>query len=132
MTDATNKAGQFNKELVERKTYDKEAIWLPAFAVNHINAGQTMIDGKTFTDCVIEGPAVLMATENVSFDGCNMGVTTDAKNLLVQGLGPKLTGVVPFANTRFVRCRFIGVAYTGHPDFMKSIIDNVKINGGEA
>ena len=119
MTDTAQEKPGFNKALVEAKTYDKQPIWLPAMAVHHINAGQRVIDGKTFTDCLIEGPAVLMATDNVQFDNCNMGIASDPKTLLMKGLGDKVTGVIPFSNTRFVRCRFVGVAFTGHPDFMK-------------
>ena len=132
MTDAAPAKPAFDKALVERSSFEKTAIWLPAFAVHHINAGHDVISGKTFTDCVIEGPAVLMATDDVVFDGCNMGATKDARNLLVQAVGPKLTGVNPFANTRFVRCRFLGVAFTGHPDFIKQIAETLKIASADA
>lgn len=127
MTDATSTTVTIDKTLADRTSYEKEGIWLPALAMAHIQAGKTLIDGKTFTDCVIEGPAVLAATDNVTFDSCNLGVTSDGKNLLLQAIGPKVTGVIPFANTKFVRCRFIAIGFTGHPDFLKQIGENLKI-----
>ncbi|RZJ43243.1 MAG: hypothetical protein EON87_12650, partial [Brevundimonas sp.] len=58
MTDAAINP-TVDKALVERTSYEREAIWLPNLAVQHWNAGQTVIEGKTFTDCVIEGPGLL-------------------------------------------------------------------------
>jgi len=130
MTDAAPTL-TFDTTLAERTAYEKEAIWLPAFVMSHMQAGKNLIDGKTFTDCLIEGPAVLFATDNVNFEGCNMGVTDDGRNLLLQTVGSKVTGVIPFANTRFVRCRFVGVGFTGHPDFLKQIAENLQINSGD-
>ena len=60
MTDQTMSAEEAaGRALVARTSFEKEAVWLPSLAVQHWNAGETVIDGKTFTDCVIEGPAVL-------------------------------------------------------------------------
>ncbi|MGV9007906.1 MAG: hypothetical protein ACOH1H_14340 [Brevundimonas sp.] len=118
MTKTPTPAPGFDQALVDRAEFEKIAIWLPQYAVHHFNAGQAVIDGKTFTDCVIEGPALLMATDNVVFEDCNMGFATDPKSLLMQPVGPMVVGAVPFSNTRFVRCRFAMVSFTGHPDFI--------------
>ncbi|RZJ28629.1 MAG: hypothetical protein EON85_08595 [Brevundimonas sp.] len=130
MTDAAPITVTIDPTLAERATYEKQGVWLPAFAMGHIQAGKTVIDGKTFTDCVIEGPAVLYATENVYFDNCNLGITANGANLLLQTVGEKVTGVIAFSNTTFVRCRFVGIGFTGHPDFMKQISENLQIIGG--
>jgi len=126
MTDALPTL-TIDPSVAERTTFEKEAIWLPLFAMSNIRAGKGLIDGKTFTDCLIEGPAVLFATDNVNFENCNLGVTDSGQNLVLQTVGPKVTGVVPFANTRFVRCRFVGIGFTGHPDFVKQVAENLKI-----
>ena len=117
---------------VGRTTFEREAVWLPQLAADHLNADQYVIDGKTFTDCVIEGPAVLMATDNVIFDGCNFGVAENPRSLLMQPLGPRVIGAVAFSNTRFVRCRFALVGFTGHPDFLKSVEDGLNANRASA
>jgi hypothetical protein len=106
----TNPAG---RELVERDTFRNEAIWLPAMAAQHLNAEKFMIDGKTFTDCLIEGPAVLAIGEGVQFEGCNMGAASDIRTLLLTPRGPKVAGAVGFSNTRFVNCRFMQIGFTG-------------------
>lgn len=117
MTDKTDEP-TYNAELVERAEFNKVGFWLPTFALHFIRAGLNAIDGKTFTDCVIEGPAVMLAMGNVTFEDCNLGVTTNPRNLLVQGLGERMTGAIGVSNTRFVRCRFVGVGFSGHPDFL--------------
>lgn len=101
------------RAMVARTSFDKEAVWLPLLAVNHWNAGEMVISGKTFTDCVIEGPAVMAVMNGTVFDGCNMGVAANPQNLLLKPLGDKIVGAVGMAACRFVRCRFVQVAFTG-------------------
>ena len=82
MTDQTAKmspAEAAGRAMVARTSFDKEAVWLPVLAVNHWNAGEMVITGKTFTDCVIEGPAVLAVMNGTVFDGCNMGAAANAR-----------------------------------------------------
>lgn len=117
MTDAapTLSADEaFGRALVARTEFLKEAVWLPSLSVHHLNAGQTTIDGKTFTECVIEGPALMALVDGVTFDGCNMGVATDPKSLFYKGQGPVLIGTIAVADTKFIRCRFVQVGFTGH------------------
>ncbi len=111
MTDIMSEA--FGRELVARTAYEKEAVWLPLLAVHHLNAGEGVIRGKTFTDCVIEGPGLMAALDGVTFEGCNLGVAADPKSLFYKAQGPMLVGVVPFSQTRFIRCRFVQVGFTG-------------------
>lgn len=111
MTDIMSEA--FGRELVARTTFEKEAVWLPLLAVHHQNAGEPIIRGKTFTDCVIEGPGLLAALDGVTFEGCNLGAAADPKSLFYAAKGPVLVGVTPFSQTRFVRCRFVQVGFTG-------------------
>ncbi|MGH7026265.1 hypothetical protein [Brevundimonas sp.] len=112
---------KFGRELVARTTFEKEAVWLPSLAVHHMNAGQTVIDGKTFTECLIEGPAVMAVMNGTSFDSCNMGLAENPRTLLLQPLGDKIAGAVGMANCRFVRCRFVQVGFTGAEDVLQQI-----------
>ena len=116
MTDENPKmspAEAAGRAMVARTSFDKEAVWLPLLAVNHWNAGETAITGKTFTDCVIEGPAVMAVMNGTVFDSCNMGVAVNPRNLLLKPLGDKIVGAIGMAGCRFVRCRFAQVAFTG-------------------
>lgn len=115
------------RALVARASFEKEAVWLPSLAVQHWNAGQMAIDGKTFTDCVIEGPAVMAVMAGTMFDNCAMGTTSDVRNLLYRPLSTtKLAGVVGVANCRFVRCRFVQVGFTGSDDLLEQLQGGIK------
>ena len=127
MTDQTQMSADetFGRELVARTSFEKEAVWLPSLAVHHMNAGQAFIDGKTFTECLIEGPAVMAVMNGTTFDSCNMGVASDPRTLLLQPLGDKIAGVVGMSNCRFVRCRFAQVGFTGSPELLQQIEDDL-------
>ena len=115
------------RALVARTSFEKEAVWLPQLAVQHWNAGQMFIDGKTFTDCVIEGPGVMAVMNETSFDNCAMGTTTDVRNLLYRPLSTtKLAGVIGVSNCRFLRCRFVQVGFTGSEDLLEQLLGGVK------
>ena len=110
------------RALVARTSFEKEAVWLPSLAVQHWNAGQTVIDGKTFTDCLIEGPAVMAVMNGTTFDSCAMGATSDMRNLLYRPVSrEKLAGVIGMSNCRFVRCRFAQVGFTGSDELLEEL-----------
>lgn len=112
--------------LVARTTFEKEAIWLPSFAVQHWNAGQMFIDGKTFTDCLIEGPGVMAVMNGTHFDSCAMGTTTDVRNLLYRPVSrTKLAGVIGMSNCRFLRCRFVQIGFTGQDELLDQLMEGV-------
>lgn len=115
------------RALVARTSFEKESVWLPSLAVQHWNAGQMTIDGKTFTDCVIEGPAVMAVMSGTTFDNCAMGATTDIRNLLYRPLSTsKLAGVIGMGNCRFLRCRFVQVGFTGADSLLEELQGGVK------
>ncbi|MCA3718659.1 hypothetical protein [Brevundimonas sp.] len=110
-----------NRAIVEQTHFSKAGIWLPQYAVLHFNAGVTVIADKVFEDCVFEGPGVMLALEDNSFDGCNFGVAEIPSSLLWRPVGPKVVGAVPFRNCRFVRCRFAMIGFSGHEPFMDAV-----------
>lgn len=128
MTDETQMSPQeaAGRALVARTSFEKEAVWLPMLAVQHWNAGEMSIDGKTFTDCVIEGPAVMAVMNGTVFDSCNMGTASDVKTLLYRPLSnTKLAGVVGMSNCRFVRCRFVQIGFTGTDALLEQLTSGV-------
>ena len=119
--------------VVARTTFEKEAIWLPSFAVQHWNANQMFIDGKTFTDCLIEGPAVMAIMNGTVFESCAMGTTSDMRTLLYRPLSQtKMAGLVGMSNCRFVRCRFVQVGYTSSDAVLDELLAGVKTMSGTA
>lgn len=125
MTDETAKmspAEAAGRAMVARASFDKEAVWLPMLAVNHWNAGEMVIAGKTFTDCVIEGPGVMAVMNGTRFDGCNMGVAADVKTLLYRPVGTtKMAGVIGVSNCTFIRCRFVQIGFTGSDELLAEL-----------
>jgi len=112
-------------------TYEREQIWLPQLIAQTMAGGRAIVEGKTFIDCRIEGPAVLLAVDGCDFDGCDMGASGgDLRNLLLRPVGPeKVIGAIAFRNCTFRRCAFFAVGFTGSPAF----IDNfLTVLGGEA
>lgn len=108
--------------------YEKTDIWLPQLIAEAVRRGEQVIEGKTFIDCHIEGPAVLCPVGGVSFDACDMGASDgDIRNLMLAPLGPnKITGAIAFRNCVFRRCHFFAVGFTGSPDFLKDMHDGVQ------
>lgn len=111
----------YGRALVARTTFEKEAVWLPSLSVHHLNAGLTTIDGKTFTECVIEGPAIVAILAGVTLEGCNLGVATNPRSLLYRPLGEKLAGVIGLSDCRFVNCRFVQVGFTGSEEMLNEL-----------
>ncbi len=130
MTDqphAMSAAEAAGRALVARTAFDKEAVWLPSLAVQHWNAGEMFIDGKTFTDCVLEGPAVVAVMNGTVFESCAMGTTSDVRSLLYRPVSQtKMAGVIGMSNCRFVRCRFVQVGFTGSDDLIEQLATGVK------
>ncbi|MFN3536100.1 MAG: hypothetical protein ACK4Y4_01480 [Brevundimonas sp.] len=98
-------------------------IWLPQLVIESAQRGEADIAGRTFRDCFMEGPAVLLALGGCTFDGCNMGdAMGDPRNLLLAPRGAqKVTGAVPFRECAFINCRFLRVGFTGAPEFLDNI-----------
>ncbi|GAA0646889.1 hypothetical protein [Brevundimonas lenta] len=115
------------EDLASRDVYD--GMTLPLFSVYRqiVAAGGRMIERKTFRNCVIEGPAVLLATGGVQFHNCNMGESGgDIRNLLLRPVGPKqVVGTIAVADTVFENCRFFGVGFTGGAAFLDQFLQGI-------
>lgn len=109
--------------------YTGMQIWLPLMLHEQVQRGGSVIENKTFIDCQMHGPAVIIPVQGCAFDQCDLGgADGDMRNLMFQPLGPtKITGAIQFRNCRFERCQFMAVGYTGGPDFLAQLraIDGV-------
>ena len=87
--------------------------------------GRPMISGKTFTDCTIEGPAVMLALKNVVFDACDMGYTGngDVRALLLMPMAKnKVVGAIGMKDCTFRNCQFFAIGYTGGDAFIDRML----------
>jgi hypothetical protein len=109
--------------------YADQHVWLPQLFAEHSQAGQSILDGKTFERCRFEGPAVLLALGGAIFDNCNMGESGgDVRNLLLAPVGAeKVVGVIPMRNCVFRDCAFYMVGFTGPTNFLKQFNQVVSL-----
>ena len=92
--------------------------------------GGVMIEGRTFTDCVFEGPALMLVLEGVHFESTNFGPTGgDMRNMLFKPMGNVGIGAIPVRNCTFTNCRFNTLGITGNEDLLQMLIDNVPTVG---
>ena len=94
----------------------------------HLQAGGgAIIDGRTFTDCVIEGPAIMLALDGVNFDATHFGHTGgDMRNMLFRPLGTVAIGAIPVRNTTFRNCQFHTLGITGNDELLQMLAEQVK------
>jgi hypothetical protein len=88
-----------------------------AAVTGHARPG--LIEGRTFRGCRLQGPAIVLASSGVTFEGVNFGDSGgDMRNLLLQPVGPRALGTIPLRNCTFVNCEFIYVGFTGPQSFL--------------
>lgn len=84
--------------------------------------GAGLIQGRTFTGCRFQGPAILLASSGVTFTDTNFGDSRgDIKNLLLQPVGDKAIGAIPMRDCDFIGCEFYGVGFTGTDEFIEQV-----------
>lgn len=97
------------------------------FKANLLATRQPLITGKTFVDCRLEGPAVLLALDKVEFDSCNMGMSQgDPRALLMMPMAKnRVVGAIGLRECRFERCEFFAVGFTGPDSFIDQFLQVV-------
>ncbi|TPW04837.1 MAG: hypothetical protein FD125_958 [bacterium] len=89
--------------------------------------GGALIEGRRFVDCTIEGPALMLVLENVSFDRTNFGPTGgDMRNMLFRPMGDMGIGAIPVRDCTFTNCRFLTLGITGNDELLNMLIEQVK------
>lgn len=84
--------------------------------------GAGLIQGRTFTGCRFQGPAIVLASSGVTFTDTNFGDSRgDIKNLLLQPVGDKAIGTIPMRDCDFIGCEFYGVGFTGTDEFIAEV-----------
>ena len=86
-----------------------------------LTAGSAAIEGRTFTNCRIEGPAVLLVLEKVHFSGTNFGPVEDIKDLILRPSSDRVVGALPLRNCTFVKCELFALGFTGHSQFLDEL-----------
>lgn len=104
--------------------YTDKDVWLPLLLHEVIQAGGgSVIEGKTFVNCRLHGPAVIVPISGCQFEGCSLGQADgDMGNLMMQPLGrSKITGAIALRDCLFQGCSFLAVGYTGPQEFLNDL-----------
>ena len=96
---------------------------LPDVFAHAARNGAALIQGRTFKGCRIQGPAIVLVSDGVTFDETNFGDSRgDIRNLVLRPVGDKAIGTVPMRDCAFIGCEFYGVGFTGTDEFIAQIV----------
>ena len=97
------------------------------FRVSLQRTGEMIVVGKTFRNCTLEGPCLLLTTDGSVIENCNLGdALGDMRNLLFAPIGDKVIGALVFADCRFEGCHFANVGFTGSPEFLNALVGSAQ------
>ena len=92
--------------------------------------GGVLIEGRAFTDCIIDGPALMLVLEGTHFESTNFGPTGgDMRNMLFKPMGAMGIGAIPVRNCSFTRCTFQTLGVTGNEALLNMLIEQVTTTG---
>lgn len=81
--------------------------------------GLPLIEGRTFTGCRFQGPAIVLVADGTTFKDTNFGDSRGGMgNLLLRPVGDKALGTIPMRDCRFVGCEFYNVGFTGSQELI--------------
>jgi hypothetical protein len=102
---------------IDPKTHEREPIRLCELV-----AGDGVLDGHTFVECHIKGPAILALLGEPVLTDCDFG--GDASQILWEvdtKTRPSVVGVIVADHCTFVGCVFEGVGFAGDHELIELI-----------
>lgn len=98
------------------------------FRASAQGGGGVVLENRTFINCDIEGPAVMLALDGVYFVDTNFGPTAgDLRGMLFRSLnGRTAIGAIPVRNCTFRNCRFHALGITGSEDLLQQLVEQVR------
>lgn len=123
MTDANTPAWTLATDLTA-KSFENVALSLVDLHRTCLRSGEAVISGRTFTNCRVEGPAVMLALGGVTFDATDFGYTSgDIRNIVLFPASPtSVIGAIPVKDCVFKGCSFYALGFTGSPTFTDQIL----------
>lgn len=132
-TEQPSSSGAASREIDPRATEISGGHFalFDLYRANLQAGGEAVIEGRTFTDCFIEGPAVMLALEGVHFESTNFGPTGgDVRNMLFRPMtGRMAIGAIPVRNCTFRNCQFHTLGITGGEDLLQMLAEQVTTVG---
>jgi hypothetical protein len=114
--DATEEAGALAAERIRHFRQDPH-ITGETFTVHDLltPGNRTLVEHRTFTDCTINGPALICFASNTGPEHCTWTPPSDQWLYLLETSGPK-AGLVGFVSCSLTRCTFNDVGVLAGPD----------------
>jgi uncharacterized protein YjbI with pentapeptide repeats len=86
--------------------------------------GKKSISDRTFRNCLITGPAVMLVLDNVQFNNTNFGQHGgDIRAVVLRPASPnQVVGVIPVTHCTFDGCQFLGLGFTGSDLFLDQLL----------
>jgi hypothetical protein len=126
MTQSFQPVGRPGRTLIDPLATTFEDLDISLFDLFRANilAGRSDLSGRTFRNCHIDGPAVMLVSEGVRFERTNFGQAKgDPATLLLRPVSQSLvTGAIPVQDCAFIGCRFLGVGFTGSEALIQEIL----------
>jgi len=106
------------------ESYENQAVSLYELIRARLAIRETVIRGVTFTNCRIEGPAVMLVVGGCRFEGVDFGNPNgDIRNLVLRPESPTaVIGAIAVQDCAFRGGHLIGVGYTGGASFLDQIL----------
>lgn len=95
-----------------RPDYESQTLRLADLVVT----GDRIV-GKTFSNCLLVGPIMLVPLEGVTISGCHFPGTPEEIVIVIDG-PRRLFGAVGVEHCAFYGCRFSDVGFIGGPEFL--------------
>ncbi len=123
----TEKVAASSEDLGVRTTFEGVLVSIPAL-IEAASASGVAIEGRSFVDCILVGPAVLIPTAETRFGNCNFGdVEGDVRNLFLSAAGTRIIGGLSVAGCVFERCLFHGVGLVGDEAVIAAFVTTVVV-----
>jgi hypothetical protein len=117
-----NNTGPTPADLGDRTEFKGVMVSIPALLEAAAATGKP-IEGRSFVDCVLFGPAILAMTEETGFLNCQFAaVEGDVRNLFVRPAGGRVIGAVSIAGCHFEGCLLNGLGLVGDDEFIEAFI----------
>jgi hypothetical protein len=114
----------------DQPSYHRQAVSLVDLLRSRMARGERVVKDVTFSECRIEGPAVMLVL-GCHFEGSDFGNPSgDIRNLILRPASQTaVIGAIPVDACSFTRCAFVGVGYTGTDHFLDQLIALGRQNG---
>lgn len=99
-----------------RKHYENEVVRLADLSVT-----SDMVEGVTFQDCLVLGPAVVVPLGETRIENCSFAGTPDAIFWEVSEGRDLIIGAVGLSECKFDGCRFERVGFAGGRDILEAL-----------